>query len=453
MKIAGIAIAVLFAAIGLVLLAGHFWLQNYINTPEFRAMAESAVSDAVSAPVKLESVGASLWNTVEVKGITVACAPPLAQVPFATGKVLKVNISLSAILRKEIKIISIELEQPAVVLRQMRDGSVLLPQKRARSESRGDKAMAVTTAQSSAAPGESGFKVVLDETRISKGRFQFLDVGQNSLVLADGIGAKGTIKYFKGELDSTGQLEVVKVVAGKALAITAITTPFSFQKRILDMPSISGKIYGGQLQGNFKSNFGKPNEPYELSLKIEGMEVGGLMADFGNQPDRVQGVLRADAKMSGQMSQFAPSSSGQGTFSMRQVKIAGSPVLGSLGKILGVPGLADTKFDSVEGSFVLKNEKLVFEKIETFPKQNATHLVISGTYGLDGSLDLRGDITLNAGLMGGVSQLLKAVKVSEGNGVMTIPFTVRGTADSPKVSVEMTQAAEGAIKGLMNLIK
>src|SRR3954471_19744151 len=148
---AGIAAAALLLLVVL--------LPFFFNADRFRPEVESRLSQALGRQVKLGSLKlAMLSGGIEAKDISVADDPAFSKDPFVKAKSLDIGVELTPLLfHRQVKIQSVVLNEPAVVLLQSASGKwnySSIGQKQAK------------------APSQGSSNVQVDKLKISNGRIE-----------------------------------------------------------------------------------------------------------------------------------------------------------------------------------------------------------------------------------------------------------------------------------------
>ena len=165
---------------------------------------------------------------------------------------------------------------------------------------------------------------------------------------------------------------------------------------------------------NFNVHFKAKN----FSVKRAYKEIP-LFHDLVTAAEKAEGIISLDYKLNGDldgnMSPIYASLKGGGTISVRDVKVAGLKMFGSMGEKTGIDGLSNPDMKDVNIKTRIDNNLI---HIEPFTLKVATFRpTIKGTTSFDGLLDIRVRLGLPPG------------------GLIGIPIVVTGTQDAPKIKI------------------
>ena len=168
------------------------------------------------------------------------------------------------------------------------------------------------------------------------------------------------------------------------------------------------------ISANFNVHFKAKN----FSVKRAYKEIP-LFHDLVTAAEKAEGIISLDYKLNGDldgnMSPIYPSLKGGGTINVRDVKVAGLKMFGSMGDKTGVDGLSNPDMKDVQIKTTIDNNLI---RIEPFTLKVATFRpTIKGTTSFDGLLDIRVRLGLPPG------------------GLVGIPIVVTGTHEDPKIKI------------------
>ncbi|MBR4994505.1 MAG: AsmA family protein [Alistipes sp.] len=153
------------------------------------------------------------------------------------------------------------------------------------------------------------------------------------------------------------------------------------------------------------------------------------------------GNINIDALLDEQMSPILQSVSGSGKLSTKDLSLSGVKIIDQVATIVNKPDLKNIRAKDLAIEFTINNGRVATKPFDL--KLGDYTMNLSGTTGLDQSIDYRGKITLPASA-GNISKL------------GTVDMTIGGTFTSPKVGIDMEslakqaaqKAAEQVVKGL-----
>ena len=221
----------------------------------------------------------------------------------------------------------------------------------------------------------------------------------------------------------------------------------------VDMKNLSLNTMGGNVVVNGFYNAPSRSEPlFDASFKLneivfaqayEDLNVVRKLAPvFSGLTGTFSGSMSLNTKLDSTMSPVISSLTGSGALNTKDLSLNNVGAIQQVADILKKPSLKDTKVKDLNIEFTIKDGR-----VETKPfdiKLGDYKMKLSGTTGLDQTIDYRGEITIPA----------SAGKVAD---LGTVDMTIGGTFTSPKVGIDLeslakkaaTKAAENAISKLL----
>ena len=452
----------LFIGFLFFILAGNYFL----NQPVFKTRVEQQVSRILKMPVQFETLRVN-WSGVRIKNLTIPYQEKRES--FARAKALKLSFSFWHLLRGQIVLNSISLNEPQVNLLETPKGKIELPRFTQKKGAKAkvtplaeptslnliEKDLSQTSAQSVPAAEDlrprGRNRLFLDQVKIANGLFQYRDEKQKTRISCEGIQGNGDFLTAPDKIESRGNIEIGEIVIDPQITISDFKSPIFYTNEVLVLADIKANIYRGDLSGFFKARFDKEQKPFRSKLQVRDFDLETFLKERSEEKS-IEG--RADLNFEGRGKfENTENIEGTGDFVVKSFRAEGVRFFREIGRVLGIPGLSDVTFEQIIGQFHIKDQRVVFDHIETKPKETATYMIGKGAIDFKGNLDFQGAITLNSGLIGGLSQLLQKIQVNKNfGGKITIPFKVTGTTENPKIQVIATDFAEGTLKELFELI-
>lgn len=444
--IGGILLIILIIAVGSA--------NYYINRPVFKNRVEKMVTKVAKMPVEFETLKIR-WDGIQVKNLTLPYADGKSKTPFAQVDDLGLSFSFLQLLTGKVVLDAILVDSPRITLQEFtvgKGGKIALPKNPKKIEEKAETVELPATEEpdlKTETPKQKRFGI--DEVEVEDGVFQFVDAEKKTKVLCEGIEASGNFLTAPQQLQSQGKLSIENIVIDPNLKITSFQSPISYTNEILILPSFKADLYEGNISGRFRARFDKEQKPFRSKIQVRDFDLKTFLESRSEEASPIEG--RADLNFEGQGAfEDAKNISGKGDFLVKSFEAEGLKFFRQIGAVVGVPGLSDITFDEVIGNFYIKDQQVIFEKVETQPKGNTTYMEGRGMIDFEGNLNFSGSITLNSGLIGELAQLLNTIKIKSKEGMITIPFTVTGTTDDPKIQVISTDLAKETMKGLLDLI-
>jgi uncharacterized protein involved in outer membrane biogenesis len=449
----------------IILIIGVGSANYYINRPVFKNRVEKMVTKVAKMPVEFETLKIR-WDGIQVKNLTLPYADGKSKTPFAQVDDLGLSFSFLQLLTGKVVLDAILVDSPRITLQEFADGKggkIALPKnpkkieekKNNKNKKNEEKEEAVELPATeepdlkTETPKQKRFGI--DEVEVEDGVFQFVDAEKKTKVLCEGIEASGNFLTAPEQLQSQGKLSIENIVIEPNLKITSFQSPISYTNEILILPSFEADLYEGNVSGRFRARFDKEQKPFRSKIQVRDFDLKTFLEARSDEASPIEG--KADLNFEGQGAfEDAKNIVGKGDFLVRSFEAEGLKFFRQIGAVVGVPGLSDITFDEVIGNFYIKDQQVIFEKVETQPKGSTTYMEGRGMIDFEGNLNFSGSITLNSGLIGELAQLLNTIKIKGKEGMITIPFTVTGTTDDPKIQVISTDLAKETMKGLLDLI-
>ena len=318
--------------------------------------------------------------------------------------------------------------------------------------------------------------LTLDETTVM--------IGENDMTLDSkfenymgyalkGTALKGTlnIKSNRFNLNDFMSTDTVEVVTADTVAMGVIRVPenidmvmnadfkellldnmrfcnvkgkLDINKGKVDMKNLSLETMGGKIMVNGFYNAPEKSEAepeFNASLNLSEIVfaqaykeldmVQQLAPVFNGLTGTFSGKMNIDTKLDDTMTPVIPTLIGSGTLSTKDVSLEGVAVIQQVADILQKPSLKNTRVKDMKIEFTIENGRVNTKPFDI--KLGDYKMNISGTTGLDQTIDYRGKITIPESL-GKVSKL------------GTVDMLIGGTFTSPKVSIDLEALAKNAAK-------
>lgn len=223
----------------------------------------------------------------------------------------------------------------------------------------------------------------------------------------------------------------------------------------VDMKNLSLETMGGNVVVNgyykatektvpeFDAGFKLSNVSFAQAYKELNM-VQKMAPIFSGLTGDFSGSVKISTKLDETMSPILQTMSGSGSLSTRDLSLNNVTVIQQVADIIKNPSLKDTRVKDLNVEFTISDGRINTKPFNI--KMGDCNMKLSGSTGLDQTVDYRGEITLPSSV-GKISQL------------GTVDMTIGGTFTSPKVGIDMeslakkaaTKAAESAIDKLLGV--
>lgn len=210
----------------------------------------------------------------------------------------------------------------------------------------------------------------------------------------------------------------------------------------VDMKNLSMNAMGGSVVMNgYYSTAEDPQSPQlnagfnmnslSFAQTFKELDIIRQMAPiFENLKGNYSGNMKIDTRLDSQMSPVLNSLQGNGSLSTKDLSLSGVKVIDQIADAVKKPDLKDIQVKDMKLDFTIKDGRLETQPFDI--KMGETVLNLSGTTGLDQTIDYSGKIKLPASA-GSIAQLT------------TIDLKIGGTFTSPKVSLDTKSMANQAV--------
>lgn len=287
-----------------------------------------------------------------------------------------------------------------------------------------------------------------------------LNVSSNHLNLNDFMSADTTAAVAEVPAD-TAAMGVIRVPENIDFQMQAAFRELLFDKMTLtdgkgtllvrngtvDMRNLSFNTMGGSVtmngayaapqkkQPELDAAFDMRNISFAQAYQDLGL-VQQLAPIFAGLKGNFSGNLQIDTPLDATMSPVMSAVQGKGALSTKDLSLSGVKFIDQVADIVKKPSLKEIKVKDLNIDFEIKDGRVTTKPFDL--KLGDYNMNLSGSTGLDQTIDYTGKITMPAG---GIASKLG-----------TVDMTIGGTFTSPKVGIDMASlarnAAEQALKGL-----
>lgn len=287
-----------------------------------------------------------------------------------------------------------------------------------------------------------------------------LNVSSNHLNLNDFMSADTTAAVAEVPAD-TAAMGVIRVPENIDFQMQAAFRELLFDKMTLtdgkgtllvrngtvDMRNLSFNTMGGSVtmngayaapqkkQPELNAAFDMRNISFAQAYQDLGL-VQQLAPIFAGLKGNFSGNLQIDTPLDATMSPVMSAVQGKGALSTKDLSLSGIKFIDQVADIVKKPSLKEIKVKDLNIDFEIKDGRVTTKPFDL--KLGDYNMNLSGSTGLDQTIDYTGKITMPAG---GIASKLG-----------TVDMTIGGTFTSPKVGIDMASlarnAAEQALKGL-----
>jgi hypothetical protein len=399
---------------GLGLLAA----QLYLNRPAMTEKIHAVFSQKFGGRLTSKNLRINLLRGLTVQELRLEAAAAV----FLEIRRVSVEYSPLALCRKQIKVPRLDLEQARLNFTHQND-AWLLPRPRHNFIK---QALTLST-------GHNTFVIRLDNINLSDTTVSLrAGADGNELFHADGINLTGRLAIQNRQGTAQGRLTARDMQFGATLTLHDIQAQVSYANDELRCTQLSGSAYGGQATGAITIPLapapGATKQYYGVSLHFSDIDFPALLKAFNADPTLLQTRLNFSCDLWGDLNH--PSLiQGKGWFESKATRLTGVKVLDLIGNLLKQPGLRDTQFDTVHGSFKIADDQLTFYFLEIISPD--LKISASGTVKYDQTIDFDVLLTVNPTLLQQLPAEVTEQFSTQPDGSKSIACKVSGTPEAP----------------------
>ena len=256
----------------------------------------------------------------------------------------------------------------------------------------------------------------------------------------------GTIRIPEN-LDFNMQANLKEVLFDK-MKLENVNGTLLVKNGTIDMRNLSFNTMGGSITANGAYSAPKASQPH-LNAGFDMKNIGfaqayqelGLVQQlapiFKGLKGNFSGNLQIDTPLDENMSPVMQKVQGSGNLSTKDLSLSGVKFIDQVADIVKKPSMKEIEVKDLNLGFEIKDGRVNTQPFDL--KLGDYTMNLSGSTGLDQTIDYTGKITLPSGGIG--------------SALGTVDMTIGGTFTSPKVGIDMASlaknAAEQALKGIV----
>lgn len=414
-------------------------LDRRLETPEAKAWLLEQARTALGVEVQAQTVRASLFSGVELRGVTVA-NPPGFPGPFLTAEALTLRHDLWPLLRGRLQVDELSVKRPVLSLAMDARGAF-------NYEKLGGGRFS-TRRPVSGAPGTASgaarlmpLELAIVRLTVRDGRVGILDRRRAAVLSLEGADVDSSFGATATAMVGGGTARIATMGLGNVLFVREIKAPIEASTQRIHLGPIRGRLAGGMTSGDLDVSLGSSFR-YKLTLEVEGAQVGKLLEEARSRSS-LSGVLRARGAFDGEGG--LATLRGEGQAEVKGCRARQAPLLVLLAGTLGVPELADPKLEDCRLEFRLGGGRARTPVVRLSGPD--LRLTGRGTADLrEGSLDYDMTLALSPALVGRIPIRGVRAAFQEGSdGFGALDFKVTGTMRAPRTDIALRLARAGAV--------
>jgi type II secretion system protein N len=416
LKLLGAALASVLLIVLAILIAGAW----YMRQPRVIENIRLHAAQSIGGDVLFSDLDLKLFKGFSVENLRIYPDPvALPGQEFLEIRSIDLRYIPWKFFRRTIEFKNVILKQPHLILRQTRDGTWKLPRTNL------DQLTKPLTFET----GLLRFIILMDDFDLRDGSVTALSDSGKTLFQASGVQLQGNLALDPGTANASGALRIHRMVLARSLQIDSLNTPLNLTHRTLSLPELGADIHGGRLGGNLQTDLAAQEPSFQGTLNLTSVQLSSLLREFKAREGLLEGQLDVKAQLTGTLRE-PHLAQGTGEFEIRNAKLSGLGLSGTVAELLRIPELATQNFAKVRGTFKIAEEKLTFYNLEAIsPRMQAT---ATGQIGLGRNLDFDVQLALNPELTAALPSEMRKRLNMRPDGYGTFTFKVEGTLDAPR---------------------
>ena len=422
--------------VALLLLALIFVGPALFNVERYRPQVISYLQNKTGKQVEIGHLAITFFPvSIHIDNFGVK-NPPI----FPAGYVLQVaridaQLSIGALLHRQVLIKSLELEGPVINLTSDPDGPWNFENPQSEVSQNTFPLGTISRVQiqhgqliaSNLLPSDAAGPIFLEVHEISG------ELEQVNLI--------GIIDPSSSSMDGLGSLKTGLMRLG-AVEVRNLDSTMRLEARHVFFTNIKAELYGGKATGDLTFDLSGKNVSFKTNARLSGINVAQLLADFPNGGGKMTGKMEGDVQLEGEIEHtFRPLAgmNGSGHVTVRNGQVPSLKLNVNLMKLAHFNDLGPAKDDP--SSF-----KLITTDLELAHQRISSRVIDIDGYGVDvdgsGSVTVSGsdelnyrglaEITTKEGFFTNTIARLSGAALVDGK--LQFPFRIGGTVDSPVFS-------------------
>jgi uncharacterized protein involved in outer membrane biogenesis len=251
-------------------------------------------------------------------------------------------------------------------------------------------------------------------------------------------------------LVARGTVQVDKAMY-KGLSAKNFNLAFDLAKGVLSVKELSAQAYGGKLDTSMNVDLNQPDLAYDGKLGLQSVQAADLSSALVEKlAGMLTGSLKTGMTFSGAgttWQQISKVLTADGSFTLIDGGIKGTPVSMSIANLLGLQELNNISYKNISGTFnIVEGGKV---KIKTNMQGADLNAEAEGIIGLDGSLNLPLTFHLSPALADKLRARASFAKyLSDDKGGSTLHLKLAGSLKKPQPTLDMKGVQEQLQKSI-----
>jgi uncharacterized protein involved in outer membrane biogenesis len=438
-------------AIGLVLVllgvaaagVGVWYLNNFVQSPEFKKQLVATASKATGTAVDIQSLHVSLWRGIELRGVKIGNPSGFAG-DLLTAQAFTVRYRLWALFQKRLEVATLTLDTPDITLAKNAQGDWNYDKLGAKSES------AATKTDSGGATSVGGLDVTLQNVALKNASIVMLkDEGQLLLRLGD-VNLTTAVEWTGGKPTGAGQAKIAVINCADSLFVRNVAAPVQITAAAVKLAPLTGAVADGAVTGDAALSLAGDSR-YTVNLQVKDAAVTTLLKEAGvAKAVFTSGKLQLTTALTG--TGGLETIGGTGKAEVTGGQLVEIPILNLLATLLQTSALRNLAFDEFVLEYVITNNVMQTPVIRVVSPQ--VQITGKGKITLDDyKLDHALTLVFSAATMDKVPKEIRNVFTKRDDGSFAIDFNVTGPYDAPKTDLQQKLISGAAGSLLQKFLK
>jgi len=417
-------ILIIFVVLAALLGVGGWYVNRYVQSPEFKAQVLAAATKATGTSVEIAEMKVSIFSGIELRGVTIANSAEFSG-NFLTAKAFTLRYNLWSLLHQRIDVETLVLDTPFITLAKNAKGAWNYDKLGGPTE----KVKASTTTPK---PSAGKFDLSLQRVEMNNASVVMLKDGGKELLRIQDATFASSIHLEAGKISGSGRASIALVNAANSLLILNVATPVTLTAEAVKLAPITGKIADGDLTGDAALSLAG-DSTYSVTLHVKDAAIVTLFKEAGVAKQIFSsGKLQLNTALTG--TGGLETIVGTGKMEITGGQLVDIPLLSMIGGLLQIPALQKLKFDECLVEFSISNNVMVTPVISL--KSSQVQIIGNGSVSLaDYSLNHTLTLALAAGALDHTPKEIRNVFTQRADGFYTLDFKVWGPYDAPKTDL------------------
>ena len=429
----------LVIAIGIgaiLMLALVFVVPALINVDRYRPKVISYLQEKTGKQVEIGRLGLTFFPVaIHIDDFGVKNPPIFPAGYIVQVKRIDAQLSVGALLHRQVVIKSLNLEEPILNLTSDPDGPWNFENPQAKTSQNTLPLGVISSVEirrgqliaSNLLPSDAAGPIFFEAHEISG------SLKQVNLI--------GIINPSSTSMDGEGSLKAGLLRFG-SVEVKNLESKLRLEARHAFFTDVRAEVYGGGAAGELVFDLSGKNASFKTNVRLSGMNVAHLLAAFPNGGGQMTGKMEGDVKLAGEIAHSARPLAGihgAGHVTIRNGKVPSLKLNANLMKLAHFNDLGPAKDDPSSFNLITTDLELANERISSRVIDIDGYGVDvdgSGSVSISGSdeLDYRGlaEITTKESFF--TNTLARFSGASLVNGKLQFPFRIGGTIDNPVFS-------------------